>query len=350
MTFMRVIMLFIALLTTANASPKKCGYAECILNVYAWSGEIPDQIIRQFETETGVTVNFSTYENNEIMFAKLRSVKQNHYDIIMPSSYFIQRMKKYNLLQPLDLNKLPNRRHLSTVFQKPDYDRDGAYSVPFVFGITGIFVNQKQIRTPITSWHDLWNPALKDKLMMLDDSREVFSMALLSLGYTASDTDPSHIKQAFLKLKQLMTNIKVFSTETIVSIMIDEDAQLGMTWNGDYLKASRENSNLQFIFPQEGYVMWVDNLAISKDAPHPDAAHAFINFLLRPDVAKIVALKTRFPITNESAKKLLPSEIQFNPVAYPDAKILKKAQFQIDPSEKTLELFERYWEELKISF
>jgi spermidine/putrescine transport system substrate-binding protein len=145
---------------------------------------------------------------------------------------------------------------------------------------------------------------------LLDDTREVFSIGLLALGYSPNDRDPQHIKAAFLKLKSLMKNVKVFSTETIAAILIDEDATIGSVWNGDAFKAARENPDIKFIFPKDGFVIWVDNLAIPTNAPHQDNAYAFINFILRPEMGKEVALTSNFSTPNLAARQLLPPNIR----------------------------------------
>lgn len=185
--------------------------------------------------------------------------------------------------------------------------------------------------------------------MLIDDMREVFSIALISLGYSSNDTNPDHIRAAFLKLKELMPNIKVLSSDTLVSIMIDEDATAGMAWNGDTYKASSENPHIKFVFPTDGFVIWVDTLAIPANAPHKEEAYAFINFILRPAIGKDVALLTHFPTANAAAQKLLPADIRNNPIAYPPKEVLKRGQFQLDLPQDTLAIYEKYWEELKMS-
>lgn len=321
-----------------------------VLNVYAWTGEIPDEVIRQFEAETGIKVNFSTYENNEIMYAKLRATKQPGYDLVMPSSYFVDRMRRQKLLETLDKSKLPNLKNLNPAFAHPVYDPKSEYSVPLIWGITGMFYNDQYVKPgSVKKWSDLWSKQFYNQIMLLDDTREVFSMALLSLGYSPNDRDPEHIKQAYLKLKELMKNVKVFSTDTVVSIIIDDDATVGMAWNGDVFKASRENPHATFVFPEEGFVIWVDTFAIPKTAPHKDAAYTFLNFMLRPDIARAVAVYTHFPITNATAQKLLPEEIRNNPTIYPSKEVMKHGQFQVDIGDDTLALYEKYWEELKMS-
>ena len=321
-----------------------------VLNVYVWSGEIPDSLIKQFEKETGIKVNFSTYQNNEIMYAKLRSGSGASYDIVMPSSYFIDRMRKADMLADLDKSKIPNWKNINPEFLNPAYDPKSEFSIPFAWGVTGIFVNKKYYDpSSVQTWNTLWEPRFSNQLLMLDDTREIFSMALISLGYSSNDRDPEHIQQAFTQLKKLMKNVKVFSSETVVSIIVDEDANVGMAWNGDAYRASLENKDVHFVFPKDGFIIWVDNLAIPKTAPHKDAAHAFINFMLRPESGKITAIKMNFPIANLAAQKLLPPEIRDNPVIYPPREVLKRGQFPRDLGEKTLDLYEKFWEKLKMS-
>lgn len=321
---------------------------EKIVNVYTWSGVIPDAIIQQFEKETGIKVNFSTFDSNEIMYAKLKASKNAGYDVIEPSSYFIDRMRRQGMLEKLDKSKLSLFKNLNPSFLDAAYDPHNDYSIPFIWGITGIFVNSHYISpTSITRWSDLWDKKYHDQLMMLDDMREVFSMALRVLGYSANDANPQHIEEAYQKLKELHPNVKIFST-AVLSMLIDEDAHVGMAWNGDVYKANKENAHLKFVYPKDGFVIWVDNFAIPKDAPHRDNAYQFLNFMLRADIARKVALDNNFPTPNLAAQKLLPSEMKDNPVVYPPQEVLRRGEFQTDVGDEALALYEKYWERLKM--
>lgn len=321
-----------------------------MVNVYMWPGVIPDAIVQQFEKETGIKVNISNFENNEIMYAKLHSTQNAGYDVINPSSYFVDRMRQEKMLEKLDKRLLPNLSNLDPTFLNPTYDPDSQYSVANIWGVTGIFVN-KHYYSPqqLAHWKDLWDKQFDNQLMLLDDTREVFSMALISLGYPANDPNPDHIREAFIKLKALMKNVKVFSSDTTTSIMIDEDATVGMAWNGDAYKAWLENPAVQFVLPKEGFVVWVDTLCIPATAPHKDTAYAFINYMLRPDVAKAVAVNTHFPTPNAQAQKLLPASTRDNPTVYPPKEVMRRGQFQTNLSKETLALYEQYWDELKMS-
>ncbi len=326
-----------------------CHAADNVINVFTWSDEIPHSVITQFEKETGIKVNYATFDSNEIMYAKLRATKKVVYDLIEPSSYYIDRMRKLGMLENLDKTRLPNLKNIDPTFLNTNYDPDSAHSVPFVWGITGIFLNKNYFSLKRTNnWNDLLDKQYVNQLMFLDDPREVFSIALRMLGYSINDENPEHIKQAYLKIKSLMPNIKLFNSDAIISILIDEDAAIGMAWNGDLFKAKLENPKLEFVYPNDGFEIWVDNFAILKNSPHKDNAYLFLNYLMRADVAATVSQAIHYSTTNLAAKNLLPIAVRNNPALYPPSDILKKGEFQTDISDKTFASLERYWERLKI--
>lgn len=320
-----------------------------IVNVYTFGEEIPDAVIAQFEKETGIKVNYSSYETNEIMYSKIRAAANPGYDIVEPSSYYVDRMRRQGMLEKLDKTRLPEYKNLDPAFLDIRYDPHSEYSIPFVWGITGIFMNNGYFPpTEIKQWSDLFNKKYFNQLMILDDPREAFSMALLMLGYSINDTNPTHIKQAYQELRKLMPNIRLFNTDAVTSILIDEDAALGIAWNGDLARARTENTKLHFIYPAEGFEIWVDNFAILKTAPHRDNAYTFLNFLMRPDIAKKVSMTISYATANLTAKKMLPEKIQNDPLLYPSPDVLKKGQFEVDIGDATYALLEKYWEQLKM--
>jgi spermidine/putrescine transport system substrate-binding protein len=182
---------------------------------------------------------------------------------------------------------------------------------------------------------------------MLDDMRSVFSMAMLTLGYSINDTNPEHVREAYLKLKSLLPNIKLFNSDSADNLFIDEDIIIGMNFNGDTFRDLAENPNLKYIYPKEGFVIWIDNIAIPKGAPHLQNAYKFINFLLRPDIAKEIALVQHYSSPNLAAAKLLPQDWRENPIFNPDPEILKRGQSQLDLGNADA-IFGKYWEMLKI--
>lgn len=323
--------------------------AENSVNVYMWSQEIPHFVIQQFEKETGIKVHYATFESNEVMYAKLRAAKNPGYDLVEPSSYYIDRMRNQGMLEKLDRTKLLNFKNLDPAFLNRAYDPQSEYSVPFIWGITGIFVNKDYFgQNSIHNWNNLLDKKYLSQLMFLDDAREVFSTALLMLGYSINDNNPEHIKEAYLKLKSLMPNVKLFNTDAIISLLIDEDATVGMSWNGDLYKASCENPKLHFVYPTDGFEIWVDNFALLKNAPHTENAYKFLNFLMRPDVAMAVSLHVNYSTANLAARNAMPEYIRNNPALYPSANVLRRGEFETDIGEPAYALFEKYWEELKM--
>ncbi|GGI79010.1 ABC transporter substrate-binding protein [Legionella impletisoli] len=328
----------------------KSVFAAKVVNVYVWGGEIPKSVIHQFEKATGIKVNFSTYDSNETMYAKLKASKRTVYDVIMPSGYFVERMRKQGMLTKLNQSKLPLLDNLTPAFNKSAYDPGNQFSVPINWGATGIFYNNHWINESPSSWRDLWAKRWREQLLLLDDSREIFSIGLMSLGYQPNDTDPTHIKEAFEFLLKLAPNVKMFASDSVQAIIIDGDAKAGTAWNGDAYKANQENKAIEFVYPKEGFVIWVDCLAIPKNPPHLDEAYEFINFILKPEVAAEIALREGHAITNAKGKALLPEAMQHNPVIYPPERVLKRGFVQRDVGDQVIALYNQYWEKLKLAF
>jgi spermidine/putrescine transport system substrate-binding protein len=321
-----------------------------VVNVYVWGGEIPKVVLHQFERETGIKVNFSTYDSNETLYAKLRVSGKSIYDVILPSSYFVERMRQQELLTRLDRKKLPNLIHLDKKFSNSEYDPGNQYSVPLTWGATGIFFNKSLVANPPKTWRDLWQTHWRDQLMVLDDPRELFAIALLSLGFDPNDRAPEHIKAAYNYLLNLVPNIKLFASDSIQAIMIDDDAQAGFAWNGDVVKARQENNQVDFVLPNEGFMIWVDCLAIPINPPHPQEAYEFVNFLLKPESAVDIALVEGYAITNAKGWDQLPKQVRTNTIAYPPEEVLKHGYVQRDLGEDKLALYNQYWQQLKLAF
>jgi len=340
----RMFMLFLILFTSAAFSEE-----ENIVNVYSWATDLPNEVVQAFEKETGIKVNRSGYGSNEEMYAKLRAVGTSSYDVIEPTSYYVARMASEGMLESLDVTKLSNYKNLTPSFLKPPYDPSGTHGIPYFWGLTGIFVNRKYFPdAKITGWADLWKPEYKGKLLILDDPRELFSAALILLGYSPNDSDLKQVQAAYERLTQLLPNIKLFNSSAVVSIVGDEDATIGMIWNYNFREAAAYNKNLEFIFPKEGFVMWVDNFAIPKGAKHLENAYRFLNFILRPDIAKIMSVNNQEAITNKPGRALLPASMRDDPVIYPPEDVLKRGIYQTDISDAALAAYAADWELLKL--
>ncbi|MCK4608693.1 MAG: spermidine/putrescine ABC transporter substrate-binding protein [Gammaproteobacteria bacterium] len=341
---MKKLYALLLLLFTATA----LAATDNVVNLYMWADYMPMSVIKQFEQQTGIKVNVAEYDSNETLYAKLKTAPNAGYDVIIPSSYYVAKMRKEGMLHKFNKAKLPNLKYLMPSLLNKPFDPHNNYSLPYLWGTTGIVVNKKYINpNSIKTWADLWNRKYKNQLLILDDVREAFSIAFINLGYSINDTNPEHIKAAYQRLKQLMSNIKLFNSDAEQNVYIDEDVLIGMGWNGDIYNAQKENPDLVYIYPQDGFSIWIDCLAIAKNAPHINNAHKFINFIMRPEITKEIVLAQGFSSPNTAATKLLPKAIQNNPIINPDPKILQRGHFQNNIGD-SVALYTKYWDLLKI--
>lgn len=319
---------------------------EKVLYVYNWSEYMPDSVLKNFTKETGIKVKYSTYDSNEAMYAKVKTIGTSSYDIIVPSTYFVNKMSRENLLVKLDKSKLPNYKNLDTKLLSKPFDPNNDYSIPYLWGSTGISYNANLVKEPIDSWKNLWNSEYKKSILLNDDMREVFGMALKVLGYSSNSTNPKEIEEAYLKLKELLPNVKMFYSESQKQVYLNEEVKLGMNFNGEGFMANEENEAIKYIYPKEGVLLWIDSLVIPKGAKNIDNAHIFINYLLKAEVSKIISEEIGYPSPNAKTLELLDEKTRNNRTIYPNEDDLLNSEFQIDVGE-VLPTYEKYWEKLK---
>ena len=314
---------------------------------YNWSEYLPEGVLEQFTKETGIEVDYTTFESNEVMYSKLKLQKGKGYDVVVPSTYYIAKMRAEGLLQPLDKSKLSGLKNLNSALLDKPYDPGNQYSVPYLWGSTGIGINTESLdKSTITSWADLWDPKWKNKLLLTDDVREVFHMALKINGHSANSTNPDEIRQAYEKLQQLMPNVLVFNSDAPREPYMAGDVDLGMIWNGEVIMAQEEMPDLDYVYPKEGAIFWVDSFAIPAGSTNVEAAHKFIDFMLRPDIAKLCSEEIGYATPNLKGYELLDEEVRNNKIIFPDAATVANGEFQTDVGD-ALKLYNDYWEKLK---
>ena len=341
---------------TAAPTPKPTAAPPVVtskeLNLYAWSEYVPQELLDAFAKEYKVKVNYDTYASNEELLAKLQAGKTN-YDVIIPSDYTVAIMIAQKMLEPIDLDHTPNFVNVDDPFKSLPFDPGNKYSVPYQWGSVGIAVNTAKVSKPITKYADLWDPAFKGKLVVLDDEREIIGMALLVLGYDKNSTDPAQLEAAKKKLIELKPNIKLFDSDSPKTALLSGEVVAGVVWNGEAALAHQENSKIAYVLPEEGMGLWYDNLAIPKGAPHKDAATAFINFVLRPEMSILVTQFFPYSSVNKVALELLKTKepdtykqyMEF-PATNPPADAVKKGKIIIDVGDAT-KLWDKVWTEVK---
>jgi spermidine/putrescine transport system substrate-binding protein len=336
-----------ALLAAVLVALSTALHAEEKLVVYNWAEYIPASTVADFEKETGIKVEYSTYENNEVMYSKIKLQKGKGYDIVVPSAYLVSKMRQEGLLQKIDKTKLSNLKNLSPELLDKPYDPGNDYSLPYLWGSTGIGVNSKEIDpTTITSWADLWDAKWQGKLLLTDDVREVFHMAMKKNGFSTNTTNPDEIKTAYEDLQKLMPNVLVFNADAPREPFLAGDVNLGMIWSGEAIMAQKENPDIQYIYPKEGAGFWVDSFVIPVGAEHAANAHKFIDYMLRPEVGQKVVEELGYSTPNTAAQALLPETTQKNPIIFPPAEAMAKAEFQNDVGA-AMKVYDGYWEKLK---
>lgn len=316
--------------------------------VYNWAEYIPEGVLDAFTEETGIEVQYSTFENNEVMYAKLQLQKGKGYDVVVPSTYLVSKMREEGLLLPIDKKKLGNFKHLDPDMLDKPYDPGNAYSIPYLWGSTGIGVNAGAIDPAgITAWSDLWDPKWRGRLLLVDDVREVFHMALKTLGYSTNTRNPDEIKQAYEKLTRLLPNVLVFNADAPREPFLAGDVNLGMIWSGEVSMAQEEMPDLAYVYPKEGAAFWIDSFVIPSGAENVENAHKFINYMLRPEVAKLTVEEVGYATPNLTSRGMLDEEIRNDPVIFPPAEVVRGGEFQNNIGPKAMELMNRYWEKLK---
>ncbi|MDD3992304.1 MAG: extracellular solute-binding protein [Desulfobacteraceae bacterium] len=321
--------------------------AEQQVVVFNWSEYMPDAVLAQFEEETGIQVIYSTYDSNEAMYAKVKLMDAGGYDVVFPSTYFVNRMRREGLLAPLDKSRLAHLKHLDPNLLDKPYDPGNTYSLPYLWGTTAIGVNAAMTdASRIRSWRDLWRPEFKGRVMLSDDLRDVFGMALRLLGHSANSTDPLQIEAAYRELADLMPSVRVFESGSPKQPFLNQEVAIGMIWNGEVYMAAKENPDIRYVYPDEGALIWVDNMVVLKNAANIENAHAFIDFLMRPEVAVAISEEIGYASPNAAAVELMDASVRHNPVVYPSGEIIEKGEFQLDVGDAIL-TYQKYWQKLK---
>lgn len=348
-----VAVVLLAALTLAacggGARPATDGAGgDAVLNVFNWSEYMPDSVLAKFEEEFGVRVNYDVYSSNEELLAKLQAGGQGLYDVAVPSDFTVATMIELGLLEPLDLERLPNvTQYAVDNLLDPVYDPGNRYSVPYMWGTTGLAYNTAQVAGPISDWDDIFDAAYADRILLLDEIHEVLAIGLWILGRDPSTTDPADIEAARAKLSELMPLVKAFDSDTQSDHLLSGEVWIAQAYSGEAALAILEDPDITYVLPASGCTYWVDALVIPAGAPHPDLAHEFINFLYRPEIAAEIAEAYPYATPNREAISLLSEEVRENPATYPPEEQLARCTFLTDPAEAN-ELYAEAFTELKL--
>lgn len=317
--------------------------------VYNWGEYMDPAVITKFEKETGIDVVYEEFETNEIMYPKIQS-GAIAYDVVCPSDYMIQRMIENDLLAELDYDKMPNLKNIGQTYleQSQQFDPGNKYSVPYCWGTVGILYNKKMVKGPIDSWSVLWDPQYKDSILMQDSVRDAFAVALKYLGYSINSTDLDELHEARDLLIKQKPLVQAYVIDQVRDKMIGNEAALGVIYSGEAIFTQKENPNLEYVIPKEGSNVWIDSWVIPKNAKHKANAEKFINFLCRPDIAKLNFDYITYSTPNTAARDLIEDPaIRNSTIAFPDAKQLANSETFKFLGDKYDVIYNDLWREVK---
>ncbi|PYP42651.1 MAG: polyamine ABC transporter substrate-binding protein [Gemmatimonadetes bacterium] len=322
------------------AGSAELGPIEGELNVYNWSDYIAPDLVPRFEREFGVRVSYDTYESSEEMVAKLEAGATG-YDVVVPPTYGVTALLASGLLAPLSRRYLPNLGNLAPVFRGLAHDPRDRYTVPWQWGITGIAWRTDLVAPAPASWAAFLDPARRGRMTMLDDERDVIGAFLRLRGRSINSIDRGELEAARRDAVAAKANLKAYLSAPVKGQLVAGDVWLAQLWNGDAAQARKEQPALAWALPKEGGTLWIDSLVVPASAPHPRAAHEFINFVLRPDVGAAISATTGYGTPNRAALPLLS-----DPVPYPSRDELARLEIQMDLGRASA-LWDEVWTEIK---
>ena len=318
------------------------------VNVYNWGEYIDESIFKTFQRETGIKVNYTEFQTNEQMYSIIKSGSAT-YDVIIPSDYMISRMIDEDMLEKLDFSNIPNYNLVSGSLKNPDYDPTGEYSIPYATGTVGLIYNSSIISEEITSWASLFDSRYAGQILMFDNPRDAFGIALKYLGYSLNTTSESEIREAYDLLAGQNQLLQAYVMDQIFDKLEAGEAAIGPYYAGDYLDMRDSNEDLVFIRPAEGSNCFADAMCIPKGARNKTNAEVFINFMCSTETCVANMGATNYSSPNDEANALFSAGMDpyYHEIMFASAETLANCEVFTNLPQATLELYDRLWVELK---
>lgn len=313
------------------------------LNFYNWDTYIGDTILGDFKDASGISVTMDLFADNDELFAKLKEGNPG-YDVIVPTNDYAERMIQAGMIVPLDHSLLPNFKNLDPAFQDAAFDPGRKYTMPYMWGTIGIGYRKSKVAEPPTSWKVVFDSdQYSGRIALLSEATTMIGLALKYLGHSYNSTDPAEIAAAEALLIKQKPHIKTFAEDNGQDLLLAEEVDLCTEWNGDMLQVIAEDDDLAYLVPDEGGYLWQDTLAIPTGAPHPMNAHAFLDFLMIPEVAAANAEYIQFGTPNAAGRALTSPEYRDNPAIFPPAEIVAKSEAGLYLGEDRVRLLNDAW-------
>ena len=350
----RIVTLALAAVMLAGITSLCCSPAQAkkeTLNVYNWGDYISDgsygleDVNAAFTDATGIEVNYSTYESNESLYTKLKTGGSS-YDVIIPSDYMIARMINEGMLEKIDYSNIPNYVNVIDQFRTGEYDPSGEYTVPYLWGTVGIIYNTKYV-DDVTGWSVLWDERYKDKILMFDNPRDAFAAAEFSLGIDINTESEADLRAAADFLKEQHPLVQAYVMDEVFGEMERAEAWVAPYYAGDFVTMHKENPDLAFCFPEEGFNLYVDAMCIPTSCQNKSAAEEYINFMCSFDAAYANAGYSRYGSPIKGVEDALEFTDYERSVAYPSSDILARGKTFLNLSAEANELMDSLWLEVR---
>ncbi len=348
----KFLLFLLAVLASALLSPWAAAAENVTLNVYNWGEYIANgtdgsmDVNAEFTRRTGIQVNYTTFDSNESLYSKLAGGGAD-YDVIIPSDYMISKLIAEDMLAPLDFSNIPNFQYVDQPFKNPDYDPQTLSSVPYTWGVVGIFYNTDFVEE-VTSWQSLWDAQYAGKILMFDNPRDSFAIAQFLLGQDVNTADPAQWRQAAALLKEQKPLVQAYVMDQIFDKMENGEAWLAPYYAGDAAILVENSENIAFAVPEEGTNFFVDAACVPKTASHKAEAEAYINFLCDPEIAGANMDYVGYSTPETAAKEYLDPEVIESPMYYPSQETLNRTQVFVNLPEDTARLVDTLWAEVKM--
>lgn len=318
------------------------------VKIFNWGEYIDEEVIEQFEEETGIEVVYDTFETNEAMYPIIEAGGVA-YDAICPSDYMIEKLIANDLLAELDLDNIPNVKYISEGIMEGSktFDPENKYSVPYTFGTLGILYNTELIDDEIDSWEALWNEEYKGNILMYNSPRDLFVAPLEILGYSINTTDEAQLDEAKELLLAQKPLLQRYVMDQIKDSMISGSASVAMCYSGEVLQLQSSNPDLKYVVPKEGSNYFIDSWVIPANAENKENAEAWINFLNRPEIALKNFEYITYSTPNTGAQALMDEELLKNPAVFPGEDVLSKCEVFHSLGTDGDALFNDLWLQIK---
>ena len=339
----KLFCLLLALLTIGGCALAETENAadEAVLNIFTWEGYIDyETVIKPFEQETGIKVNYATFSSNEEMYEKLSAVNGGDYDVVLASDYMLAASREAGLMQKIDKDIVTNYDNLDPTFMSQSFDPDNEYVVPYVCGSPLLIYDPSAVDCEITGLNSLWDPSLKDSIGLIDDARVTIGMVLLSMGESMNEEDVDVIAKTGERLKELAPNIRMIQDDNTQNALLNGEASVAFLYTSQVTQALKDNPDLKVVYPEEGLGFGILGTFIPSEAPNAEAANEFINYILQPEVTAKCINSVGYYNTNKAADDLVDANL-----VVPDD--VTKGEIVQNVNQEAEQEYNKIWTEFK---